>query len=80
VGDLEVYGMGNVSKIDGLLVRLHRAGWSVGETAFGEGESVTWLVYGPQSGYELRAESPRRDEAWEEAYRQAKGLGLIDPL
>jgi hypothetical protein len=55
--------MGNVSKIDRLLVRLHRAGRSVGETAFG-GEAVTWRVYGTQGGDELRAESPRKVEAW----------------
>jgi hypothetical protein len=78
--DVEGYGMSKVSKIDRMLIRLHRAGWSVGETAFGEGESITWLVYGTQGGYELRAESLRRVEAWGEAYRQAKELGLIEPL
>jgi len=69
-----------VSKSDELFLRLHRAGWSIGDTAFGGQEGLTWLVYGTQGGNELRAENAERTEAWTQACRQARELGLIDPL
>ena len=72
--------MNDVSKSDELFIVLHRTGWSIGETAFGGRDRLTWLVYGTQGGYELRAEASEQAQAWEEACRQAWELGLIDPL
>ena len=72
--------MNVIRKSDELFRLLHRVGWSIGDTAFAGPGGQTWLVYGTQGGYELRAESTNRIEACEEACRQARELGLIDPL
>jgi hypothetical protein len=72
--------MNVIRRSDELFRLLHRAGWSIGDTAFAGPGGLTWLVYGTQGGYELRVEAARRTEAWEEACRQAESLGLIDPL
>jgi hypothetical protein len=50
---------------DELFNLLHRAGWSIGDTAFTEAQGKTWLIYGTQGGYEIRAEDSDRGEAWE---------------
>ena len=65
---------------DELFDLLHKAGWSIGDTAFRDAEGVYWLVYGTQGGYEIRAEDADRGEAWKLACRQAEALGLIEPL
>ena len=65
---------------DELFNLLPRAGWSIGDTAFTEDQGKTWLVYGTQGGYEIRAEDSDRGEAWKQACRQAEALGLIEPL
>jgi hypothetical protein len=65
---------------DELFSLLHRAGWSIGDTAFTEAGSMTWLVYGTQGRYEIRAEDVDRGEAWKKACRQAEALGLIGAL
>jgi hypothetical protein len=67
--------MNIVRKSDKLLRVLHKAGWSIGDTAFGGPGGLTWLVYGTQGGYELRAENSVRTEAWEEACRRLFLLG-----
>jgi hypothetical protein len=72
--------MNVVRKSDILLRVLHKAGWSIGDTAFGGPEGLTWLVYGTQGGYEVRAEAADRTEAWEEACRQAGALWILDPF
>lgn len=72
--------MNTPSKIDELFVLLHEAGWSIGDAAFDGQAGRTWLVYGTQGGYELRVDNSERTEAWKEACRQARELGLIDPL
>jgi hypothetical protein len=72
--------MNVVRKSDDLFQLLHRAGWSIGDTAFAGQAGLTWLVYGTQGGYELRAENSKRTEAWKHACRQATENGLIDPL
>jgi hypothetical protein len=63
---------------DELFSLLHRAGWSIGDTAFEDFEGVYWLVYGTQGGYEIRVEDADRGEAWKKACREAEALGLID--
>jgi hypothetical protein len=72
--------MNIVSKSDEFFSHLHKAGWSVGDTAFAGPEGLTWLVYCTQGGYELRAENSKRTEAWKRACCQATEIGLIDPL
>jgi hypothetical protein len=72
--------MNVIRKSDELLDLLHQAGWSIGDAAFAGAEGVSWLVYGTQGGYELRAEDASRDEAWKQACRQAEALGWIEPL
>jgi hypothetical protein len=59
---------------------LHRAGWSIGDTAFAGPGGVVWLVYGTKGGHELRAEALGQVEAWRRACRQAEALGPIDSL
>lgn len=72
--------MNVIRKSDELFWLLHRAGWSIGDTAFAGPEGLTWLVYGTQGGYEIRAVAAERTEVWEAACHQARKLGLIDPL
>ena len=64
---------------DELFSLLHKAGWSMGDTAFSDAEGVYWLVYGTQGGYRIRAEDADRGEAWKKVCRQAEALGLIEP-
>jgi hypothetical protein len=65
---------------DELFTLLHRAGWSIGDTAFSDADGVYWLLYGTQGGYEIRVEDRVRGEAWKKACREAQDLGLIRPL
>jgi hypothetical protein len=72
--------MGSPKLADELFSLLHRAGWSIGDTAFSDAEGMYWLVYGTQGGYEIRAEDADRGEAWKKACREAEALGLIEAL
>jgi hypothetical protein len=38
--------MSDIPKTDRLFLILHKAGWSVGDTAFVGNEGISWLVYG----------------------------------
>lgn len=68
----------DLSPTDIALIRLHRAGWSVGDTAFVGTRGTTWLVYGSNGENLIRAHGPTQAEAWTEAVRQAMELGMID--
>jgi hypothetical protein len=59
---------------DESLARLHRAGWSAGEAAFGS----RWLVTGRNGENVIRAEAPTQAEAWHAACLQAKAVGMLD--
>jgi hypothetical protein len=73
-------GMGSRRLADELLSLLHRAGWSIGDTALCNAEGVYWPVYGNQGGYEIHAENRNRGEGRRKACREAEVLGLIEPL
>jgi hypothetical protein len=63
---------------DEALARLHRAGWSIGDTAFHDGAGgIAWLVSGSNGENLIRAEGASRDEAWARAVEQARALGML---
>jgi hypothetical protein len=55
--------------------RLHRAGWSVGEAAFGP----AWVVTGTNGENRLHASAATQAEAWWRACEQAREVGLLAP-
>jgi hypothetical protein len=71
--------MHTLTTTDEFFLALHRAGWSIGDTAFEGEHGLTWLVYRTRAGYEVRAEDGDRNEAWRQVYRQAESLGLVEP-
>jgi hypothetical protein len=66
------------SVCDIALIRLHRAGWSVGDTAFVGTTGTTWLVSGSNGENLIRACGTTQGEAWTEAVPQARELDLVD--
>ncbi len=70
--------MDDLSDADTALIRLRRAGWSVGEAAFSGPRSTTWVVSGRNGENLIRAFGPTADAAWLEAERQARELGMLD--
>jgi hypothetical protein len=47
VDDIERFrSPGTYPSVDESFDRLHRAGWSIGETAFGSDHSLVWIVSG----------------------------------
>ncbi len=48
--------MDEMKKTDKLFLILHRAGWSIGDTAFAGKEGISWLVYGTKGDHSIRAE------------------------
>ena len=61
------------------LGQLHRAGWSIGSTAFaGEGRGLVWLVTGLNGENVIRAEGATEAEAWVEAVGQARAVGMLE--
>jgi hypothetical protein len=58
--------------------QLHRAGWSVGETAFHvKGGGLVWLVIGSNGENQIRAEGQTDREAWYRAIEQAIAVGML---
>jgi hypothetical protein len=55
--------------------RLHRAGWSLGETCFGQ----RWQVDGTNGENRLLAVGASQAEAWYRATVQARELGMLAP-
>ena len=55
--------------------RLRRAGWSVGEAAFGS----AWSVTGTNGENRLHASAGTQAEAWWRACEQARGVGMLAP-
>ena len=68
--------MSNIPKTDKLFLILHRAGWSVGVTAFVGKDGISWLVFGTKGDHSIRAEG----KSQEEACRQAEEMGLVQPV
>jgi hypothetical protein len=63
---------------DAALIRLHRAGWTVGDTAFSGPRGTTWVVSGSNGENLIRAFGATPAAAWSEAERQARELGMLD--
>jgi hypothetical protein len=72
--------MGDIPKTDQLFLILHRAGWSIGCTAFSGKDGLSWLVCGTLSDQQIQANGKTQEAAWKQACRQAEEVGLIQPL
>ena len=62
------------SSVDESFPRLHRAGWSIGET--GRGSSV-WLVDETNGSNVIRVKGRSQAEAWYRATLQADAVGML---
>ena len=72
--------MEEIPKTDRLFLIVHRAGWSIGDTAFAGKEGISWLVCGTKGDHSIRAEGKSQEEAWKQACRQAEQMGLVQPV
>ncbi len=63
--------------IDESLDRLHRAGWSVGDAAFGPEHALMWLVTGNKGENAIQASRGTRAEAYWNACVQAREVGML---
>jgi hypothetical protein len=52
--------------------RLHRAGWSIGETA----TATSWIVTGVNGENGIQAQGASQAEAWHRAVEQAAAVGM----
>jgi hypothetical protein len=62
--------------VDESFARLHRAGWSIGET----GGAAVWVVYGNNGENVIHAEGRTQAEAWYRATLQAEAVGMLAML
>jgi hypothetical protein len=62
--------------VDESIARLHREGWSIGET----GGAGVWLVSGTNGENKIHAEGRTQAEAWYRATLQAKAVGMLAVL
>jgi hypothetical protein len=62
--------------IDEILLFLHKCGWTIGDTAVGEGPDRIWLVFGGNGESIIRVDDPSRAVAWAKAFLQAKATGM----
>ncbi len=65
--------------VDESLDHLRRAGWSVGDTAFGPEYALVWLVTGNNGENAVKAEGRSRAEAYWRACVQAREVGMLAP-
>jgi hypothetical protein len=65
--------------VDESLDRLHRAGWSVGDSAFGSSHALVWGVSGNNGENVVIAFGKTRAEAWWRACVQAREVGMLAP-
>ena len=57
---------------------LHRAGWSIGSTAFASASGgLVWAVDGWNGENVIRADGGTEAAAWQAAFEQARGLGML---
>jgi hypothetical protein len=63
------------SAIDEIRDRLHRAGWSLGETCWGS----SWQIDGRNGENGLLVHGSTQTEAWQRAVEFARSLGLLAP-
>jgi hypothetical protein len=59
--------------VDESFARLHRAGWSIGES----GGAGVWIVTGNNGENLIRAEGRSQAEAWYRATLQAEAVGIL---
>ena len=53
--------MNNIPETDKLFLVLHRAGWSIGDTAFAGKDGISWLVYGTKDDHSIQVtEIPKK--------------------
>lgn len=62
---------------DASLIRLHAAGWSVGQAAMLGPGGRTWLVWGTNGENVIRGEGATPEDAWRLAEDQARALGML---
>ena len=62
--------------VDESLDRLRRAGWSVGDAAFGPEFALVWLVTGANGENAVRAEGQPAEAHWR-ACIQAREVGML---
>ena len=65
--------------VDESFDRLHRAGWSIGETAFGPDHSLVWIVSGSNGENRVKARGQSQAEAWYRAAQQTEAVGMLAP-
>ena len=65
--------------VDESLDRLRRAGWSVGDTAFGPEHALVWYVSGSNGENLIDAHGGSRAEAYWRACLQAREFGMLAP-
>jgi hypothetical protein len=65
--------------VDESLGRLHRAGWSVGDAAFGPEHALVWYVSGANGENRIEASGTTRAEAYWRACCQAREVGMLAP-
>jgi hypothetical protein len=63
--------------VDESFDRLHRAGWSIGETAIGTDHALVWLVSGTNGENRIEAHGRSQAEAWYRAMLQAEAVGML---
>jgi hypothetical protein len=62
-----------------MILRLKRAGWTIGDTVcYGAGGRF-WVVSGSNGENLIRAEGRTDVEAWREAVEQARAVGMLGP-
>jgi hypothetical protein len=70
--------LGDADAITNALDQLHRAGWSIGDTAFTTTPgSLAVVVFGSNGENLIRAEGPTCGAAWLAALDQARTLGML---
>jgi hypothetical protein len=62
---------------DDSLIRLHRSGWTIGDTTFSDGDGLVWLITGLNGENCIRAEGATQAEAWHKAVEQAAAVGML---
>jgi hypothetical protein len=69
-------GMTTHPDSDLAFLRLHRAGWTVGEVAVLSPEGIRWVVTGNNGENRIEARGRTQDEAWSLAVVQAEAVGM----
>ena len=55
--------MEEIPKTDRLFLIVHRAGWSIVDTAFAGKEGISWLVFGTKGDHSIQANGKTQEEA-----------------